>query len=100
MSIERKIKESPLRQGADEQVAYTLTTTPWGSSPSSPSVVMKLGDTDVSSDVLSGSASASGDCITTPVVQSLKAGLRYRMEIKFTINSYIFEAYAYIDAET
>ena len=44
----RKVKESPLVQGVDERIAYTLTTTPWGSSPSSPSVVVKDEDgTDV-----------------------------------------------------
>ena len=29
----REVKESPLPQGIDERIAYTLTTTPWGSNP-------------------------------------------------------------------
>jgi hypothetical protein len=66
MKIQRKIIESPLKQGADEQIYYTLTTTPWGSSPTSVAVVLKnAAGTDVSSTNLSGAASVSGDVITT-----------------------------------
>ena len=35
MTVPRDAKESPLLQGADEQIAYQLTTTPWGSTPTS-----------------------------------------------------------------
>ena len=95
MSVSRKIKESPLRQGVDEQIAYALTTTPWGSSPSSVAVVVKdNNDADVSANCLSGSASVSGDVITTPVVKSLVAGKRYRLEIRFTVSGNICEAWA------
>jgi hypothetical protein len=95
------ITESPLTQGEDEQIAYTLTTTPWGSSPSDVSVVLKNSSgTDVSATYLSGSASVAGDVITTPVVKSLVAGTQYRLEIKFTVSGNIFEAFGFIDAET
>lgn len=101
MAVRRKIKESPIRQGEDEQIAYNLTTTPWGSSPTSLSVALKtLPDlTDVSSTHLSGSASAVGDVITTPVVSGLEAGKTYRMEIKFTVSGNVMEAWAVIEAE-
>jgi len=101
MATKRKIEQSPLYQGEDEQIVYTLTTTPWGSSPTS--VVVKIKDTatntDVSSTCLSGSASTTGDVITTPIVKSLTAGSLYRLEIKFTVSGNIVEAWTYIAGE-
>lgn len=97
----REIKESPLPQGVDEQIAYTLTTTPWGTSPGTLSCVLKTlpGLVDVSSAKLSGSPSASGDVITSPIVFGLVAGQQYRMEFKFTCSSNIFEAFLIINGE-
>jgi hypothetical protein len=106
MAINREIKESPLHQGADETIAYTLTTTPWGSSPGSLAVKLYSVNlttgalTDVSSTKLSGSASAVGDVITTPAVTALAAGTTYRLEIKFTCSGNIFEAWASVVGET
>jgi hypothetical protein len=101
MSKTREVKESPIYQGSDEIIAYTLTTTPWGSSPSSPTVVIKslpdLSDTSVTN--LNGAPSVLGDVITTPAVKSLTAGTRYRLEIKFTISGNVFETYCIIIAE-
>lgn len=100
MANQRKIKESPWYQGEDEQIAYTIDTSPWGGSPSSLTVVLKDGDTDVSGTKLSGSASAASDTITTPVVQSLTAGKKYRLEVKWTDgNSNVLEAWGEIIAE-
>ena len=54
MSATRRVKESPLYQGVDEQIAYTLTITLWGNSPTSVSVVMKnAAGADVSATYLS-----------------------------------------------
>lgn len=96
----RRITESPLYQGEDERIAYTLTATPWGSSPSSPAVVVKdaAGD-DVTSDVTSGSASVSDDVITTPVILDLTAEAQYRLEIKFTVSGNVLEAWADLRGE-
>ena len=88
-------------QGADEQIAYTLTTTPWGNTPTSVAVVLKnSAGTDVSSTCLSGSASVSGDVITTPIVKSLTADAQYRLEIKFTISGNIVETWANLFGQT
>jgi hypothetical protein len=97
----RRIVESPLFQGADEIIAYTLTTTPWANSPASLTVKIFSVDsagalTDVSSTKLSGSASAVGDVITTPLVTSLAAGTEYRLEIKWVSSGNTFETYAII----
>lgn len=101
MTVNREIVESPLRQGEDETIAYTLTTTPWGSSPSSVSVKLYEGAdrTDRSSTMLSGSPDTTGDVITTPAVTGLTYGEVYRLEIKFTISGNVFEAFARIDCE-
>lgn len=98
--MQRKIIESPLKQGADEQIYYSLTTTPWGSSPSSVTVIIKnSAGVDVSSTNLSGSANVVGDVITTPKVTSLTAGSAYRLEIKFTVSQNVVEAWADIHCE-
>ncbi len=91
---DRRIEQSPLYQGIDEEIAYTLTTTPWGSDPSSPSVVLKDADgVDVSGTYLDGSASVSGDVITTPTVKDLVNDTAYRLEIKFTIDGNVQETW-------
>ena len=97
----RRTIESPKYQGVDEQIAYTLTTTPWGSSPTSVSVAIKQlpALTDTSATNLSGSAGVAGDVITMPLVKSLVADTQYRLEIKFTCSGNIFEAWSYINGE-
>ena len=50
--------------------------------------------------VLSGSASATGDVITLPKVKSLTLGHLYRIEVQFTVTGSAtpFEAYVQIEA--
>ena len=89
-------------QGEDEQLVYSVTTTNWGSSPTSVSVVAKdvsSANADVSSTVLSGDATVAGDVISSPTVKSLTAGNRYRIEVKFTSEGNVLEGYFLIDAE-
>lgn len=103
MPVSREVKEGVQLQGKDEIIAYELTTTPWGSSPTS--VAVTLWDvtaatwTDVSSTMLSGAASVAGDVITTPLVTGLTAGSTYRLEVKFSTGGNTLEAYAVIQAE-
>jgi hypothetical protein len=102
MSDPREVNESPLVQGADEQIVYELTTTPWGSSPSA--VAVKAFDvtsgsyTDVTAAVTSGSASVADDIITLPAVKSLTAGNVYKIEVKFTCGVNTFEAWLTLQA--
>ena len=100
MAINREFKESPMSQGEEEQIAYQLTSTPWGSTPTS--IVVKIydaGGTDKSTTCLSGTASATGDIITLPVCKSLTAGNRYKLQVKFTSGGNVYEAFGYVDAE-
>ena len=101
MAVSREIVEGRQTQGVDEQIYYQLTTTPWGSDPESVSVkAYSMPDrTDVTSTILSGDASTTDDVITLPLCKSLTAGTEYRIEVKFTCSSNVFEAYATIQAE-
>lgn len=99
--IRREVLGGKRLQGTDEAIAYNVTTTPWGSSPTSIAVkAYELpGLTDVSATVLAGSASATGDVITLPILSALTAGITYRVEVKFTCSGNIFEAYFFVEAE-
>ena len=99
---DRQTKEQNIVQGVDEEIIYTLTTTPWGSTPIGVSVKaysLTVPYTDVSATVLSGSPSVSGDVITLPILESLTEGYRYRIEIKFTAGGNVFEAWFEVEAE-
>lgn len=100
--VSRAIIEDVQKQGVDEEIVYTITTTPWGSSPTSPSAVVKdlSDDSDVTSTVMpAGSASAAGDVITLPVLKSLTAGSRYRVEVKFTVSGNVLECWFEVRGE-
>ena len=103
MTVQRQVREGRLRQGEEERISYTLTTTPWGSAPSDAAV--KLYElaagawADVSATKLSGAPSVQGDVITCPLVLGLTAGNLYRLEIKFVSSGNTFEAYAEIEGE-
>lgn len=99
----RSFTEGTQPQGTDESIVYTLTTTPWGSSPSSVQVKVfdaSSGFTDVTSTVMPvGSPSVAGDVISFPALTALTAGHLYRIEVKFTSAGNVFEAYGEIRAE-
>ena len=98
----REVLEGQQKQGADEKIPYRVTTTPWGSSPSS--VVVKCFDitstrTDVTATNLSGSASVDGDVITCPILQTLTAGNTYRVDVLFVAGGVTFEPFFIVQAE-
>lgn len=106
MTKTREVKEGIQYQGVDEKIAYTITTTPWGSTPASLqvkvfSIATSGARTDVTSTVMpTGSASASGDIITLPLLQALTADVLYRVEVKFTDSgNNIWEPYFYVKGE-
>jgi hypothetical protein len=104
-----------MRQGADEVIRYTVDVSPWCASNfaavnalapiftavSAPSastlsaLQFKLFElpavTDVTATKTTGSASASGQVITTPFITSLVAGTQYRGELKFTADGNTYE---------
>jgi hypothetical protein len=94
----REVVEGTQYQGVDEEIAYTITTTPWGSSPTSMAAVVKdASGTDVSSVVMpTGVPTANGDVVTLPTIKSLTDGQSYRAELKFTSGGNIFECHVNI----
>ena len=102
---DRLIQESPLYQGADEQVNYSLTSTPWGSTPTSVVAKIYLIDsgtyTDYSTTCFGATTSTvTGDVISLPTVQNIVSGNRYRMEVKFTDSGgNIWEPYVIIEGQ-
>ena len=83
-------------QRPNETIAYTVDVSNVGSSPTVDSVTIVDIDTpgtDLSSTLMSGSSSVSGDVITTPLVTSLTDGTSYRVIVKYTISSETFEDY-------
>lgn len=105
MASIRAVSQNPLIQGINEQIVYTVTTTPWGSNPSS--VSAKVWDmppaasvaTDVTATVMPGAASPTGDVITLPALKSLTVGHVYRVEVRFTVNGNVEECYFDVTAE-
>jgi len=99
---EREIVGSPFKQGVDETITRTLTTTPY-SAPTTVSVVayditdgVRL---NVSATVLSGAATVLGDVITLPALTLLTVGHQYRVEVKFTSGGNVYEFYMIVEAE-
>jgi len=98
----REAKESPVEVGIDERPFISVTTTPWGSSPTSLSVkAYKYSNgvyTDVTSTVFpSGSPAAVGDVITFPALVPQAEGDVYRIDFKFTANTSVYEGYVTVD---
>lgn len=97
---DRRVIQSPLYHGEDEEIAYSLTTTPWGSSPTNVTVIVKDGDgNDVTATVTSGSASVAENVITLPTILNLTAGVEYQLEIQFTVGGNVMEAWCIIEAQ-
>ena len=98
-----EVKEGIQYQGIDEQLAYQITTTGWASSPTSPSVVAydeTAGNSNVTSTVFpTNSPTASGDVISLSLLKSLIRGHIYRIEVKFTVGSNIYECYFRVEGE-
>jgi hypothetical protein len=99
----RQIEQGLQYQGEDESIIYTLTTTSWGNDPSSPSakIFTYISDTynDVTSAIMTGSATVSGNVITLPAIASLVDGTMYRVEVQFILSGSTFEAYAWISGQ-
>ncbi len=83
----RESEESPIVQGENESIAYTLDITKWGSSPTN--ITMKVEDED-GSDVTAATTTGS---ITTPTTKTillkelynLTVQEEYRVEVQFDI---------------
>jgi len=94
--VTRRLRQKFRTQGEDERIAYSFSTTKWGSNPTG--VVVAAYDVsdkfaNVSSTVLFGNPGVNVNVITTPTVHSLTVGHKYRFEIQFTCSDNTFETY-------
>ena len=98
-----EIQEGLLYQTSDEQLAYSITTTNWVSTPTSPAVVaydINTGAVVTTTVFPDGQPSApSGDVITLTLLKSLTKGHTYRIEVKFTVGSNVYECFFKVKCE-
>lgn len=91
-------------QGVQEEIAYTLTSTPWGSSPTLASFAVldttsSQPGTDVTTTVAPGTPTIVGDVITTPLIKDLTVDHIYRVELGFRCGAQKFVAWFELEAE-
>ncbi len=99
-SIAREVWEGAQFQGVDEKIAYTLDVSRLGT-PSSPVIVVKdeAGD-DVTTAVMPVNVpTLQGDRILLSPLYGLTAGVRYRVEVKYTIDGNVLESYFYVQGQ-
>jgi hypothetical protein len=94
----RELVESPLEQGEDEIISYTVEMAAIGT-PSSPVVVVKdvSAGTAVTATVMPiNSPTVSGTVINLSPLKLLTRNVLYRVEVKATINNNVLEHYFYV----
>lgn len=99
---DREVVEGKQYQGTDEVIAYTLDVTNIGSSPTSPSVIVKdvTNGTTVTATVMpTNSPSVGGNVITLSALRSLTAGVLYRVEVQYTLSGNTLESYFYVQGQ-
>ncbi len=91
-----EVTEGIQTQSADEQLAYQITTTNWGTAPTSATAVvwdLTAGETNVTPTSMPGTATVSGNIITLPLLKSLTENHMYRVETKFVSSGNTWECY-------
>ena len=91
-------------QGADEQLSYTVGVSNWTSAPTAACFTIWENGTNRSASNLQSAASAgptiSGTNITTPCIVSLRVGVDYRCELKFSQSGKVYEGYFILTGKT
>lgn len=85
-----EVVEGMRYQTSSEEIIYSITTTNWGSSPSSVAVVVydETTGADVTSVVMpTNTPSVTDDTITLSPLKLLTRGRVYRVEVKFSSGS-------------
>ena len=91
-----EVLEGAREQSADEQIIYQITTTPWGTSPATLSATaydVTLRKTVTSTVFPTNTPTAASDVISLSPLKSLVKNHQYRIELKFTANSNVFECF-------
>ena len=96
----QEVVEGRQKQGIDEEICYKITTTNWGSNPTLIEVKAFVNEVDFTDAVFPvNSPSATGDVITLSAAKNLNAGTTYRVEVKFTVDSNVFECFFLLEGE-
>jgi hypothetical protein len=99
----RRVTQPPLPQGVEEKLPYIVDTTRWDSGPPTSPVVTLWDITgDARTEVaakLQGSPAVDGMEITTPLVKDLEVDHLYRLEIKWNVDSKVYETWAELVGE-
>lgn len=97
MTVKLEVLEGTQNQSASEELIYSITTTPWGSTPTSIVVAAydeASPDTDVTTTVFpTNTPTANGDVISLSALKALTRNHTYRIEVKFTSAGNIYECY-------
>ena len=95
----REVKESPIKQGSAEKIAYQFEYFAWGT-PTSPVVTLVESVTGVSaSSLMSGSPVLVGTKVTTPVITGMTVDKSYKLTSQVDIDSNTLSAYCTIIGE-
>jgi hypothetical protein len=93
-----------LYQGSDEELSYTVDVGNWATAPTATCCTIWEGASSRGASNLQSSASAdatiSGCLITTPCIVQLRAGIDYRVELRFEQGGKAYEGYFMIRGET
>ena len=91
-------------QGKDEEQSYTVTVTNWATAPTAACFLIYEGASDRGASNFQSAASAgssiNGAAITTPCLVKLRAGIDYRVEVRFEQGGEAFEGYFVVTGQT
>lgn len=95
-----EVAEGLREQTVNEEIIYTITTTNFGGSPSSSSVVavdLTTGQTVTGTVFPVNTPEEAGDVITLDPLKDLVKGHKYEIRVKFTSGTSIFECVFYVE---
>lgn len=92
----REVKESPVEQGSGEQIVYTFDFSLIGV-PTSPTVVLRDSSLSIVNGKLTGSPSVVGSTVLTPMLGSLVAGKKFRLDCQVVISGNTLVHYCWIE---
>lgn len=102
MASLRMVRESPVEQGTDEEIAYRFDFAAVGTTGTPTSPTVTLWDMTAGANAptkLSGSASIATTFVTTPAVISLTAGSQYKLQCLVTVDGNKVSSFVIINAE-
>ena len=102
LSTTLEVAEGLQYQSATEIMPYTITTTVWVSSPTSPTVKAydEIDETDVTSTVFpTNNPTVDGDVISLSPLRALTKGHTYRVEVSWVVGSATYECYFRVKCE-